>query len=208
MLKNARADDIYEVKEMNFDDSQKLFSLLAFKQKSSEEIAYRELSEKVLRYAKGIPLALRILGSLLYGRTREAWESQLQKLEKGQHLDIFIVLKLSYDGLEEEEKNIFLDIACFYRGRQEIVVAEILADCGFSSKIGMDILKDRGLISVFDGRIVMHDLIQEMGKEIVRKECPPHPGKRSRLFNAEEIWEVLRKNKVLCRYSIENGFTL
>ncbi|KAL9330276.1 hypothetical protein ACSQ67_005279 [Phaseolus vulgaris] len=59
----------------------------------------------------------------------------------------------------------------------------------------MDILKDRGLISVFDGRIVMHDLIQEMGKEIVRKECPPHPGKRSRLFNAEEIWEVLRKNK-------------
>jgi len=43
---------------------------------------------------------------------------------------------------------------------------------------------------------VMHDLIQEMGKEIVRKECPQHPGKRSRLFNAEEICEVLRKNKV------------
>ncbi|KAL9330288.1 hypothetical protein ACSQ67_005291 [Phaseolus vulgaris] len=65
----------------------------------------------------------------------------------------------------------------------------------FSSKIGMDILKDRGLISVFRGRIVMHDLIQEMGKEIVRKECPQHPGKRSRLFNDEEICEVLRKNK-------------
>ena len=60
----------------------------------------------------------------------------------------------------------------------------------------MDILKDRGLISVFNGRIVMHNLIQEMGKEIVRKEFSQHPGKRSRLFNAEEIWEVLRKNKV------------
>ncbi|KAL9330285.1 hypothetical protein ACSQ67_005288 [Phaseolus vulgaris] len=59
----------------------------------------------------------------------------------------------------------------------------------------MDILKDRGLISVINGTIVMHDLIQEMGKEIVRKECPQHPGKRSRLFNAEEICEVLRKNK-------------
>nr|XP_007160452.1 hypothetical protein PHAVU_002G323400g [Phaseolus vulgaris]ESW32446.1 hypothetical protein PHAVU_002G323400g [Phaseolus vulgaris] len=161
VLKNARADDIYEVKELNFDDSQKLFSLLAFKQKSSEEIAYRELSEKVLRYAKGIPLALQILGSLLYGRTREAWESQLQKLEKGQHLGIFNVLKLSYDGLEEEEKNIFLDIACFYIGHKRLW----------------------GLISVFHGRIVMHDLIQEMGKEIVRKECPQHPGKRSRLKN-------------------------
>ena len=31
LLKNARANDIYEVKELNFDDSQKLFSLLAFK---------------------------------------------------------------------------------------------------------------------------------------------------------------------------------
>ena len=196
VLKNAGADDIYEVKELNFCDSLRLFSLHAFKQKSSEEIGYRELSEKVLRYAKGIPLALQILGSLLYGRTREAWESQLQKLKKGQHLGIFNVLKLSYDGLEEEEKNIFLDIACFFRGHEEIVVAETLADCGFSSKIGMDILKDRGLISVFDGRIVMHDLIQEMGKEIVRKECPQHPGKRSRLLKAEEICEVLRKNKV------------
>ncbi|KAL9330275.1 hypothetical protein ACSQ67_005278 [Phaseolus vulgaris] len=61
--------------------------------------------------------------------------------------------------------------------------------------IGIDILKDRGLISVFDGRIVMHDLIQEMGQEIVRKECPWPPGKRSRLFNAKEIFEVLSKNK-------------
>nr|XP_007160457.1 hypothetical protein PHAVU_002G323800g [Phaseolus vulgaris]XP_007160458.1 hypothetical protein PHAVU_002G323800g [Phaseolus vulgaris]XP_007160459.1 hypothetical protein PHAVU_002G323800g [Phaseolus vulgaris]ESW32451.1 hypothetical protein PHAVU_002G323800g [Phaseolus vulgaris]ESW32452.1 hypothetical protein PHAVU_002G323800g [Phaseolus vulgaris]ESW32453.1 hypothetical protein PHAVU_002G323800g [Phaseolus vulgaris] len=195
VLRNAGADDIYEVKELNFNDSQKLFSLHAFKQKSSEEIGYRELSKKVLTYAKGIPLALQILGSLLYGRTKEAWESQLQKLKKGQHLGIFNVLKLSYDWLEEEEKNIFLDIACFYRGRQEIEVAERLDDFGFSSKIGMDILKDRGLISVIDGRIVMHDLIQEMGKEIVHKECPQHPGKRSRLFNDEEICEVLRKNK-------------
>ncbi|XP_068471338.1 disease resistance protein RPV1-like isoform X2 [Phaseolus vulgaris] len=195
VLRNAGADDIYEVKELNFDDSHKLFSLHAFKQKSSAEKSYMDLSEKVLRYAKGIPLALQILGSLLYGRTREAWESELQKLKKGQHLGIFNVLKLSYDGLEEEEKNIFLDIACFYRGHEEIEVAERLDDFGFSSKIGMDILKDRGLISVIDGRIVMHDLIEEMGKEIVRKECPQHPGKRSRLFNAEEICEVLRKNK-------------
>ncbi|KAK7370049.1 hypothetical protein VNO80_12102 [Phaseolus coccineus] len=80
-------------------------------------------------------------------------------------------------------------------GHEEIVVAETLDGCGFSSKIGMDILKDRGLMSVFDGRIVMHDLIQEMGQEIVRKECPRHPGKRSRLLNAEELCEVLRKNK-------------
>ncbi|BAU03413.1 hypothetical protein VIGAN_UM101100 [Vigna angularis var. angularis] len=195
VLKNAGADDIYEVKELNDLDSLKLFILHAFKQNSSHEATYKDLTEEVLRYAKGIPLVLQILGSLLYGRTREAWESQLQKLKKCQDLNIFIVLKLSYDGLDEEQKNIFLDIACFYRGHEESVVVERLDDCGFSSKIEMDILKDRGLISIVDGRIEMHDLIQEMGQEIVRKECPQYPGKRSRLWKADEINEVLKKNK-------------
>ncbi|BAT72698.1 hypothetical protein VIGAN_01012900 [Vigna angularis var. angularis] len=194
VLKNAGADDIYEVKELNFPDSLKLFSLHAFKQNSSQETTYMDLAEEVLRYAKGIPLVLQILGSLLYGRTREAWESQLQKLKKSQHLKIFNVLKLSYDGLDDEEKNIFLDIACFNRGYEESLVIERLDDCGFSSKIGMDVLKDRCLISIVNGRIEMHDLIQEMGQEIVR-QCPQYPEKCSRLFKADEILEVLKKNK-------------
>ncbi|XP_022640879.1 TMV resistance protein N-like [Vigna radiata var. radiata] len=195
VLKNAGTDDIYELKELNFYDSLKLFNLHAFKQNSSKEITYMDLSIKVLRYAKGVPLALQSLGSLLYGRQKEEWESQLQKLEKGQDVETFNVLKLSYDGLDEEQKNIFLEIACFYRGHNEIVVVETLKDCGFSSEIGMDVLKDKCLISILDGRIVMHDLIQEMGQEIVRKECPQHPGKRSRLFKADEIHEILRTNK-------------
>ncbi|XP_014509923.1 TMV resistance protein N-like isoform X2 [Vigna radiata var. radiata] len=195
VLKNVGADDIYEVEKLNELNSLKLFTLHAFKQNSSQETTYMDLVEEVLRYAKGIPLALQILGSLLYGRTREAWESELQKLKKCQHLKIFSVLKLSYDGLDEEEKNIFLDIACFYRGDEESVVQERLDDCGFSSKIGMDILKDRCLISISHGIIEMHDLIQEMGQEIVRQECPHYPGKRSRLFKGEESLEVLKKNK-------------
>ncbi|XP_022640193.1 disease resistance protein RPP4-like [Vigna radiata var. radiata] len=195
VLKNAGTDDIYELKELNFYDSLKLFNLHAFRQNSSKEITYMDLSIKVLRYAKGVPLALQILGSLLYDRQREAWESQLQNLDKCQDHHLFNVLKLSYDGLREEEKNIFLDIACFYRGHNEIVVAETLSNCCFSSKIGMDVLKDKCLISILDGRIVMHDLIQEMGREIVRKECLQHPGKRSRLFKANEIHEILKKNK-------------
>ncbi|KAG2411116.1 TMV resistance protein [Vigna angularis] len=81
------------------------------------------------------------------------------------------------------------------RGHEEIVVAERLEDCGFSSLIGIDVLKDKCLISVLDGRIMMHDLIQDMGQEIIRKECPQHPGKRSRLLKVDEIHEVLSKNK-------------
>ncbi|KAL2342408.1 hypothetical protein Fmac_003693 [Flemingia macrophylla] len=194
VLNNAKADEIYEVKEMDFQDSLKLFSLNAFKQNHPEE-TYMDLSVKVLSYAKGIPLALKVLGSLLHGKTREEWESQLQKLKKIPEKDILEVLKLSYDGLGEDQKNIFLDMACFYGGYEEILAAQTLDDCGFFAKIGMAVLKDRCLISAWEGKIVMHDLIQEMGQNIVRQECVKNPGKRSRLWEVEEIEQVLRKNK-------------
>ncbi|GAU12880.1 hypothetical protein TSUD_73670 [Trifolium subterraneum] len=194
VLKNVDADGIYEVKEMNFHESLRLFCLNAFKQNYPVD-DYADLSEKILNYAKGVPLALKVLGFLLCGRTKEAWESQLQKLDKLPENDIFKVLELSYEGLDEEQKDIFLDIACFYRGDLENVVAQTLDSCGFSAHIGMDVLKDRCLISISEGRIVMHDLIQEMGHEIVRKQCINDPGKRSRLWKPAEIYQVLKKNK-------------
>ncbi|MCI37660.1 resistance protein, partial [Trifolium medium] len=40
----------------------------------------------------------------------------------------------------------------------------------------------------------MHDLVQDMGREIVRQESPDHPGKRSRLWFTKDIVEVLEKN--------------
>jgi hypothetical protein len=93
-------------------------------------------------------------------------------------------------------KDIFLDIACFYRGQLENVVTQILDTCGFSAHIGMEILKERGPISISGGIIVMHDLIQEMGHEIVCQECVNDLGKRSRLWKHEEIYEVLADNRV------------
>lgn len=73
-----------------------------------------DLLEKVLNYAKGVPLALKVLGLLLHGRTNEEWESALEKLKKHPSGEIFGALKLSYDGLDDEQKDIFLETS---RGR-------------------------------------------------------------------------------------------
>ncbi|CAJ2677038.1 unnamed protein product [Trifolium pratense] len=196
VLMNAGADKIYQVSEMNSQDSLQLFHSFAFKQNRPLEETYVSLSKQVLDYAKGVPLALKVLGSLLYGRTKEAWESELQKLKKLPDHEIFSLLKLSYDGLDEEQKDIFLDIACFHRGQSEKHVALTLDSCGFSANIGMNVLKDRSLISVSEyGEVWMHDLIEEMGHEIVRRECVDDPGKRSRLWKTSDIYDVLSKNK-------------
>ncbi|WJX92099.1 hypothetical protein P8452_73786 [Trifolium repens] len=41
----------------------------------------------------------------------------------------------------------------------------------------------------------MHDLIQEMGKQIVREESPKNPGQRSRLCDPKEVCDVLKNSR-------------
>ncbi|KAL5543007.1 hypothetical protein UlMin_010717, partial [Ulmus minor] len=41
----------------------------------------------------------------------------------------------------------------------------------------------------------MHDMVQEMACEIIRQQCKNKPGKRSRLWNAQDIYHVLKNNK-------------
>ena len=42
----------------------------------------------------------------------------------------------------------------------------------------------------------MHDLLQQMGREIVRQESPLKPELRSQLWYYEDAFEVLKENKV------------
>ncbi|XP_028785154.1 putative disease resistance protein At4g11170 [Neltuma alba] len=188
-------DIIYKVKELEFHQSLELFSLNAFST-SLPIMGYEELTDRAVVYAQGIPLALKVLGSYLRGRSEIEWKSALRKLEKSPHQDIQKVLRLSYDGLDEEEKAIFLDIACFLVGQLTEFVISLLDSFGFCGAIGVRTLQDKALIDVCDGsRVEMHDLIQQMGLQIVREESIDEPGRRSRLYNFEEIYDVLANNR-------------
>ncbi|KAI4317992.1 hypothetical protein L6164_025808 [Bauhinia variegata] len=67
---------------------------------------------------------------------------------------------------------------------------------------GLNYLRNKLLSELLDDKdvyindIEMHDLIQEMGKEIVRQESSKSPGRRSRLWNPEEIYDIFKSNKV------------
>ncbi|XLS67906.1 hypothetical protein HN51_018929 [Arachis hypogaea] len=65
-----RADHIHEVKALNQDESLELFKLNAMKQNymDTEQV---EQSMRVLNYAKGIPLALKVMGSFLCGKSKQ-----------------------------------------------------------------------------------------------------------------------------------------
>ena len=69
LIKHQVAEvQIYKHRGLNNDESLKLFSQKAFKKDHPPE-GYEELSQKFIYYAQGLPLALKILGSFLIGRS-------------------------------------------------------------------------------------------------------------------------------------------
>nr|GEW41843.1 Toll/interleukin-1 receptor (TIR) domain-containing protein [Tanacetum cinerariifolium] len=99
---------------------------------------YEELSGKVVRYAAGLPLTVKVLG--------------------------------------QSKKN----------------AIRILENCGFHAINGLKVLEQRSLITVDEFEFLrMHDHIEEMGKNIVRREHPDEPNKHSHLWIEEEIEDIL-----------------
>nr|GEU96551.1 disease resistance protein (TIR-NBS-LRR class) family [Tanacetum cinerariifolium] len=169
-----------------------LFSRYAFGRENPLQ-GYEDLSGKVVRYAAGLPLTVEVLGSFLCGKDKLEWVDAIERLEKIPLKDTLEKLELSYIGLEDEYKEIFLDIACILKGEDKEGAIRILESCGFHARIGLKVLQQRSLIT-FSGDeeyLGMHDHIEEMGKNIVCREHPDEPYKHSRLWKYEEIEDIL-----------------
>lgn len=118
VLDKFGVDNIYRVDDFTHDEALELFCNYAFRQNTHPH-DLMVLSTRVVDYAKGNPLALKVLGSFFYGRRKADWENALHNLKRISDTDIYEVLKISYDELNWEEKNIFLDIACFFKGEDK-----------------------------------------------------------------------------------------
>ncbi|CAJ2638731.1 unnamed protein product [Trifolium pratense] len=165
LLANHQVDKTYEVRKLNHEEAFELFTWNAFKRKAINE-GYMEISNNVVLYAEGLPLALKVMGSNLFGKTVEEWKSALAKYEKIPNKEVQNVLRVTFDNLEENEKEIFLDIACFFKGETVEYVEKTLQACGFFPKFG----------------------------KLLEKFLPLEPGKRSRLWNHEDVIEVLTES--------------
>ncbi|KAL9381128.1 hypothetical protein Peur_026785 [Populus x canadensis] len=177
---------IYEAEKLNDDDALMLFSHKAFKNDQPAE-DFVELSKQVVGYANGLPLAIEVIGSFLYARSIPEWRGAINRMNEIPDGKIIDVLRISFDGLHESDKKIFLDIACFLMGFKIDRITRILESRGFHAGIGIPVLIERSLISVSRDQVWMHNLLQIMGKEIVRCESPEEPGRRSRLWTYEDV---------------------
>jgi hypothetical protein len=189
-------DLIYKVKELDYEDALKLFCHKAFKEDKPTE-DFLELTKTAIHYSGGLPLALVVLGSYLCGRDIHKWRSALNKFKNIPPREILGKLRISFDELHENEKQIFLDIACFFVGKHEDDIKKLYSDSSLDANHAIDVLKEKSLITIDEHKILaMHNLLRDMGREIVRLESPKDPGKRSRLWFYEDVRLVLEENMV------------
>ncbi|XP_058211991.1 disease resistance protein RPV1-like [Rhododendron vialii] len=186
---------VHRVEELDFNESLELFSWHAFG-KSYPVSDYVEVSERVVQYCGGIPLAIKVLGSSLSGKSLNIWKSQLEKLKAIPDREILEKLRISYDSLQDDHnQKLFLHLACFFVGMDKDQIVTILDVCEFYTVVGIQNLIDRCLCTIDErNTLVIHQLLQDMGREIVRQESPDEPGERSILWSHMDSFNVLREN--------------
>uniref|UniRef100_A0A7N2LAN2 Uncharacterized protein n=2 Tax=Quercus lobata TaxID=97700 RepID=A0A7N2LAN2_QUELO len=194
--RNGLSTHFYEVEELDEDEAIELFRKHAFLSNKVPE-DYLEPVKQAISYAKGLPLALKVMGCDLCGKPIDEWNEAIDYYETNLHENIQKILRRSYEGLTEDEKNIFLDIACFFKGYDMSynMIKEVLEACGLKP-YGIRKLIGKCLLTTDRDcyYLSMHDLLQQMGMDIVRQEAPQNPGERSRLWSFEEVLGVLTED--------------
>ncbi|CAI0432368.1 unnamed protein product [Linum tenue] len=200
LLKDDKICRKFRIEELGDDESLQLFSQHVFG-KANPNDGFMEHSLRAVKYCCGIPLALREWGTFLSDIDISEWNNALDKLEAILHNGIFKVLRVSYDSLKDDlARRLFLHIACFFIGMESDYVTKILDGCELFAKAGIQDLVDRFLLTIGENnRLIMHPLLRDMAREIVRQESPDDPGRRSRLWSHDDSISVLRENTV-CVY--------
>lgn len=85
--------------------------------------------------------------------------------------EIIDMLKSSYDVLSDNERSIFLDVACFFNGEELDRIMQIFEGCGFFPHVGIERLVERSLLMISKNRKVeIHNLTRDVAREIVSEE--------------------------------------
>ncbi|XP_042483619.1 disease resistance protein Roq1-like [Macadamia integrifolia] len=184
-------DGTYEPNEMHLDHSLQLFNKHAFKMDQPLE-HYLNVSKEIVKTTRGLPLALKVIGSFLFGKEESAWKDTVKKLKNIPHEDVQQKLRISYDGLNYEKKEIFLDIACFFIGMDKNVACYIWHGCDFFPEAGIENLHLKSLVKVGEkNELMMHDQLQDLGREIIHQGSYKKLEERSRLLSHEEALKAL-----------------
>ncbi|XP_059064078.1 disease resistance protein RPV1 isoform X2 [Cryptomeria japonica] len=178
---------IYQMRPLTATHARQLFCWHAFVL-NSPPLEFKDLVEKVLDACQGLPLSLKVLGGLLYGKSNKDcyWQRTLNKFSQIPHEDITNRLKVSYDALEKQDKEMFLDVACLFIGqRKSAAIAAWDAEINWDGLLGWETLFNKCLVEEDEyGLIRMHDHLRDLGRVIANGQSP------HRLWSPQQVIEI------------------
>ncbi|XP_059064366.1 probable disease resistance protein At4g33300 [Cryptomeria japonica] len=121
--------EVYQLPLLDEQDALSLLCFWAFGQTSIPSTIDANLVKEVQEECGGLPLALKVIGSSLKGKTHVAWERANSKISNGEIISqyyeegILRCLESSIDSLDDVVKDCFLDLGLFPKGRKICVDA-------------------------------------------------------------------------------------
>ncbi|GLJ45328.1 hypothetical protein SUGI_0954140 [Cryptomeria japonica] len=160
---------IHEMTGLGINEGLQLFSWYAFL-RAVPSPNYEDLSKRIVEACKGHPLSLEVIGSFLSDRQDDTgcWMEALENITFNP--EIHEKLYISYKALTDEEKEIFLDIACFFIGEDKTCPIIFWKSLYKKVDTAVSNLSMKLLIKIEDGVFGMHDHLRDMGRTIAEKE--------------------------------------
>lgn len=187
VFRQCKVKQFYEVKGLDDEEALKLFSGCAFGEILPKK-SHLKVSKMVVEYANGNAKALSYYGRMLKGKTPEEMGRMFSEVKRCPPPEILELFKSTYDELSDNEKSIFLDIACFFKGESVEHVMQALERYGFVSN-KFKCLLDKSLVFVSENIVEMHELVQDVAWEIHNQEVKN--GKARRLCGVQNIQPLL-----------------
>ncbi|XP_057846543.2 disease resistance protein Roq1 isoform X2 [Cryptomeria japonica] len=172
----------YNLKGMDRDYARELFCWHAFDQPNPCS-GYDLLVNSFVDKCGGLPLSLRVLGRHVRNKPHSYWGSELNKVSKSLPRDVKKKLLISFEALDDEEKQVFMDAACFFVGKPKSIAERIWEGSGWDAQHALEALKDKCLVEEIEtlslniqGEIElrMHDHLRDLGREMALELSPPH----------------------------------
>ncbi|CAK9859210.1 unnamed protein product [Sphagnum jensenii] len=197
-----------------------------------DEDEVQGVAELVAEECKGLPLALKVIGGSMVGKTtRQEWEFQLNCLRESRQLPerqeeeaLFGRLKLSYDNLDNDNpvsKQCFLGFAAFPEDRrvkmEELIklwkAQGLLDDPTQSAYYLVGLLIGRSLIEVvqygYSYACKVHDVMRDLALHIIEGQkpitCLYRPGKELVEFPGDWIRTYKRQPCEVRNLSLMNN---
>ncbi|KAF8019403.1 hypothetical protein BT93_G0165 [Corymbia citriodora subsp. variegata] len=136
-------------------------------QHATELRSYVKIAIEIVKAAKGLPLLLKVFGYFLNGKGLKDWV-EFKNLTQQFHEDPQKILRIFYDALDQQQKLMYLDIACFPPDVDYGIASCMLHHYVYPHD-KMKVLHERCLITVKKRKIVMHSMLRFLARKIIRE---------------------------------------